>query len=421
MNFIDELIKNPSQINTFVGIFYWGRSGSYFLQSLLDYHPEVLSLPIRSWEGYYRHFHTLTEKAKELSSIKFAELTVFFFPFFFQENNKIESQIFYPKMNISKLGENKNIPMGIKKETFIRILSSIITQMKNIDIKFTNSLIINIIHIAYAKSQDRIISSPNPLILMNIHGYFPEIMKLILKDYKICKFIVTVRLPEKGHDALVSHCYYDIKLNNHITTYYNSLDELLFSDSIPSFVPINIIKCIKFEDFHTNTENTMKILCKWLKINFNEILLKSTLDGKLWWYTKNGIDICGTNIDIRKNDYKLNCLSFFDVLKIRYLFQKNYVEWGYKNHKIINSLPSILILLLSLIFPIKIQVNSLFFNLRLNFKKFIEKKITLHSFLDNCKRFLQIFLIEHIKTTKRIKKELSIRKNKRTLFSLLKD
>ena len=44
---------DPRDLERVVAVFYYGRSGSIFLQSLLDSHPEVLMFPSIYLSGFY--------------------------------------------------------------------------------------------------------------------------------------------------------------------------------------------------------------------------------------------------------------------------------------------------------------------------------------------------------------------------------
>lgn len=43
---------DPEKLNRVAAICFYGRSGSYFLQSLLDHHPEIITVP----EGHMMRF-----------------------------------------------------------------------------------------------------------------------------------------------------------------------------------------------------------------------------------------------------------------------------------------------------------------------------------------------------------------------------
>ena len=133
---------------------------------------------------------------------------------------------------------------------------------------------------------------------------------------------------------------------------------------------------------HIKTKETLKVFCKWVNIKWNDCLLNSTLDGKTWWFTKNGKNFSGVNLDIIKEDKKLKYLSFLDTLKLKTLLKQNYLTWKYKIH--INILSK---LILSYFFTRPFKAQRYIYNNELKkiFKSFIKHQISLKELWNNIK------------------------------------
>ncbi len=311
-------------------LFPVGRSGSILLQSLLDSHKEILMIPrlfnyYSDWNEFSKHINTpeiLVEKV-------------------------LASEFISKDWNYTNyLGENQNESFDLKKDEFSKVLLEILNKLGKIDrkalllaIHFTYAIIKNInldkikcifIHHHYLRLIPWFIGIKNENIpdflkfFFSIENTFFESLK---EDFPDSKLLFTVRNPFALYNSLLQIIRESSEYFGSVEYFYNLLylitsykDSIYFSKKFKS-------KFIKFEDIHLHTKSVMKDISDFLDITFSESMLKSTIDGKLWWSSPQK-PINGPNLE-RVNDTWKDNLDSHSINLCSYMFKDLAKKFGY--------------------------------------------------------------------------------------------
>lgn len=246
-----------------------GRSGSIFLQSLFDSHPQILSFPMVL--PFFHHWNIFYGSKKHTVE----SLLEYFL-------NKTDLRYLFsketPKSYICIDNEGKRFEFKISKETYVE---NIKREFSNKKINFpTRREFLIILHEAYAKTIGVKLNNKK-VILLHEHGPFR--MEDPNEDFKDLLNIVTVREPYNSYASFVE---YRIKLGGIFGPIYNIVDinawvYMLVNSSIyVKKFPKKII-FVKTEDLNSNPRKQVSILISKIGIRFHRLLLKSTYAGYL--------------------------------------------------------------------------------------------------------------------------------------------
>lgn len=331
------LIDNCFKINEVIAIVYYGRSGSVFLQSLLDNHPQLLMFPGTALILYAHFWKDYSNLPKTDLLEKFCE----YFASFFDVNadDQLGAWKCPAKMlGFDKMGEKQDEIVGVDRAVFLQVLDVIL------DNNITSKSFFQAIHVAYAIALGRVDAmdcSRLPIIIYQLHT--PDVVarfSLLIKDFPKLKVMQMVREPLQ---TLGSHFKHHLLAENVLKSSY--------FHAFPHWP--NEAIAVRLEDLHTNSHATMEKIAHWLNIDWNDNLLHSTFDGKKWWNVKGTDKISGFNkVIISKNH---NDLYYkMDIFRLKTLFGKRYFIWGYDN-KLPPFWKKIFVFFL-LLFPFKIEM-----------------------------------------------------------------
>ena len=257
-----------------------GRAGSFFIQSLFDGHPQIISFP-----SYFSRYGWDIKEAKRSFSN--------FIDHFCEENSDFfdstkDAYITDTNWNTPSLlgdGKNENFSIDIQsfKESFLRAIE-ILAHSEDL----THKDLAIALHAAFAEATGRDLKDLK-FILVHQHGgdrYSPSVDS-ILKDFPNLYFIVPIRdLRESwlGFQSLLTarwgpQDYFNFTLRN-IRLHVSLFNELL--DYFPRFREDHV-RLVDLERLHLIQADGMKALSVWLGIRFHPTLVKSTFFGKTWW------------------------------------------------------------------------------------------------------------------------------------------
>jgi len=312
-----------------------GRTGSIFLHSLLDGHPEVMTIPGVYFKGFFNpDLWSKLHYGNKNSNWRVQLLTNFFS--FYDALFDAKSIINVPgapmggfpgyASGLSTLGEDKDISLKVDKEKFGQYM---LTYLENFD-DMTRSTFFKLIHLAYDSTIEK--NTNTSVLFYHIHN--PDFLESaqFIKDFPSAKFLQIVRDPIQ---ALESWCKIDEK-KEHVTAskeysennrYYNKFASVLnhFNNPIINYGKETTV--IKLEDLKLETENTLRKLSKWLKIEYNQSMKNPSFQGHYYWgISKTTPGIKGFSkesisrelgIFFSENDQKR-------ILPLMHFFRKNY-------------------------------------------------------------------------------------------------
>ena len=324
----------------------FGRTGSLFLHSLIDNHPQIATLPNVIFMDFFysKNWRILRPdyKQKNWQQIlieKFCDTHKILF------ENTADCQI--PFMNhpggedylINTLGlipqENSNNNFGyfgVDKQKFIDYLQQYLFDKKYI----SQAVFFDLLHAAYQYSLNRNINTKFDFY----HIHLPEKSALtnFIYLYKNVKLLGIIRNPVQAMESFIKRDLYTNTGYDKLTIYKNALYNILVSINCSFMLFNNIIpsKVIRLEDIKKNTNNTLHKLCEWFGVDYSETLKQETFGNRKFntpsqqniksFNTENidrkiGSLYADKHQNLSERDYRiLNILSY--PLSVKYNYQK---------------------------------------------------------------------------------------------------
>lgn len=327
---LEHLIENPQLVKRVAVVTFYGRSGSYLLSSMFDWHPEVLTVSV---DGLYDFFKTLIPflnerlKSGQVDLEHLINFLVDNFPNFFSGLKRAaESQL---------QTEEFRSYFTLFVQTFARVVQNFELRSGRDGMEATCFEIFLAMHLAYAKVLKREILTENPLIFWQQHlpidrAHRDQLRRIFPETF----FIKMIRQPEKTLDSHIHHHYAEFPLEPLSELFKVLYKQLTDFDCVFEGVDGENSFAVRFEDLHVDTRGVMTKLAQNLGISWKESLLESTENGLPYGFVnREGKRISGTNPNAAKN-LSTKYLSTIDRIKIRYVLEKNYREWDYSRGRI---------------------------------------------------------------------------------------
>lgn len=255
-----------------------GRSGSLFLQSLFDGHPEVITLP-----SFGELFSKLPNKITDPSySTKQ-----------FIENNQqiFDSSKGYLGLGINfvagKFGPNATEDLSVDPSEFLKNMMVIVSRFNHKNDEIDRVNFFKMLHLAYHSTVNNGNSGAIKYILY--HPHIETEFNLLIENFPCCHFIFTMRDPRQDwaswRKVIAIRQAYDSSSLNRLDILNTSL---AYSRSVASLFDIvellgpNRVKVIELPKLHQYNKQAMRLFCQWLSISFRDSLLQSTFNGMLW-------------------------------------------------------------------------------------------------------------------------------------------
>lgn len=325
-----------------------GISGTVFLQSLFDGHPKILSMPALTAQTLLMFW----ERNWNFDRSVIIENFLVDFDFLFQVTPYAQS------FGLSDLGINQNENACVDQSSF---LSHLTQQSEWISepILSRKNFIISIFK-AYNLTIGRAIDDDG-YILYPIHCLPKKYADELVEDFSEVKFLHMMREPIQNVGSMASH----ISKNSQWSHNYLlscSVSQMFLDYTIHvgyrrahGLVPYvsdnekSTTRALKLEDVHKDAKNSLLKICKWLKISWDDCLLQSTFNGKLWHNRPETIRQTGIGSKTIAQKHE-NLMSQFDRARLSILSKKYNHYYGYQNQSNHNSF------LIKLLMPILIWV-----------------------------------------------------------------
>ncbi|MDP7034065.1 MAG: sulfotransferase [Planctomycetota bacterium] len=308
-----------------VPIFYCsGRSGSVFLHSLLDNHPDVIAMP-PVLAGYYEF---LTECSK-IPHCDVISLFCDYYEVLFQVDSEklIIGSGRAPgiQLGLDKMGEEGDQKLQVDRKVFEVALREIFEGRSEVDSRF----FFQAIHLAYARALGRHFEDRDraPIIVYQLHNPILQRFRRLLADFPQAQALSTIRNPIQSFG---SHATAHVKQG---TTNAQTLKYLLqesFYGGEPLLEPQRKhSRAVRLEDLKLKTRPTLQALCDWLQIPWDDALLDSTISGLTWWNVKDSSRIRGFDTTPLKRKHE-NLFNTFDRFRLEVILGDKYAQWGYE-------------------------------------------------------------------------------------------
>ena len=332
---------DPHRLTRVASIHYYGRSGSIFLQSLLDSHPDVVMLPA----VYLCGFHTFWGRyagfrPSEMVAAFVHEYEILFDPTSTREVIDVGKGIglIY---NFHRMGEGHDERLGLDRAVFSDCLMRKAALGVGADGRLSRKFFFQAVHAAYAEALGRRVRSANPLIVYQ--GHNPQLTQVehVIADFSPhLKFVHCVREPVPALGSWFAHAR-GSELGGALDFPYRVLGRALdhakpilnqwpVGGAKPLLVSWNErnTRAVRLEDLHQRPRETLERLCAWLDIAWDDALLQSTFDGRLWHWTDGKRTLSGFQ---RRTHAKTHGDVFtgIDRLRLRLLLAEAYRAWNY--------------------------------------------------------------------------------------------
>lgn len=339
------LLKNWSKIDEVVAILFLGRSGTIFLGSLFDCHPQVIMFPGTQLSFYEEFWENRGKNAPTKDTLirQFCSYFASFFDVYAYSPVILGYQPSYD-LGFDEMGINKNERAEIDKTKFIAMLSLILTDSTYIDRK----TFFQAIHIAFTITigrSEQLDQTRLPIIVYALHQNSSVSVSNLCSDFPKAKMIHMIREP---FQTMGSHFKKD--------QYCCHIMRDFFFDAFPK-ADIERSRGIKLEDLHSQPIIILKKMIQWIDIEWSDSLLESTFNGKKWWNIKESERLCGFNKTIVSKNYN-NLYYKFDLYRLKVLYTKRFALWNYNSDRNISKFERYILLPL-LFFPFKMEMIDL--------------------------------------------------------------
>lgn len=297
-----------------------GRTGTDFLQSLLDSHPEVLT-----FNGWL-YFHTFWENSVCVSSGKF-EVSDLIDEFIGKNFEKLKSRYDLVERK-HQLGDNFDQSLDIDLEEF---KSHALKFLEKRDIDSKSTLLA--IYGAYALCLGQDLAKKT-LFFHHVHHF--EILPSYLKDFPDSRIICMTRDPRANFVSGIEHHrsnnhLYGVGDTDHASHLFAYIDRILKDATPLEFFEVEYI-VIRIEDL--GKHEILEALCSWLGISYNDVLTKSTWGGLRWHgdtLTIKKDNEVGWSKSVLENRWEKS-LSATDKFVLNYIMSPRLKHYGYKHN-----------------------------------------------------------------------------------------
>jgi len=267
------------QIKRVVAIQNYLISGSFFLQSLLDGHPQVLSLP----NLYCAEFYFFWPQLADLDDASRVKVFIEAHSNWFSEQH----------VTVCGLGLDRNEMAIVDPERFSDELIKILNSGPPLD----RDAFYCAIHIAYALALGRKLPRKDLVLIAPIHSTNSEMAHWFMEGFPDALYLFTIRHPATNFAAGVRHMV-NYLFHERFNVIHSAFTQL-FLNRAPQIGGHEVFgdrpyreemrhqcRAVRLEDLHTYPEQVMRAVAEWIGIGWRDELLKSTLDGKIWWNTR---------------------------------------------------------------------------------------------------------------------------------------
>ena len=329
-----ELLKSPKKPGNVVAIFYCGRSGSMFLQSFFDRnpYPQILTLPpdsLVSLETFQFPQSCLDSLNTALSITTTGEVT--------KEIVNWTEEVFQRcgQLFDDFEGYTELRPWRAPREAFYALVQAQLAWLAPGALNYDQLL--RILFVAHRLSRGQPVDCSNYGKLTFIwQAHVPiwgkEIQeqprrRWLRQAISNLRTLTVVRFPEKTIDSHLIHHTFEAPQPPLGSLCRRLIFDIGFAytNEITSEKPDGTEYAVRFEDVHHHSAFVIGKICEWLGMEYDD-----RMEANDFVLPVHGKKISGAR-QLSSSEIKPKLLSYFDILKIRFLFQENYRAWGYES------------------------------------------------------------------------------------------
>lgn len=280
----DLVPADIGEITNVIAVQNWGRSGSTFVQSLFDDHPQILSTP----NFYSRKYFLLW--ASSLALLRDDEKIDAFIEGFAQWWN---AGLVDATAGLHRLGPRRNEIAGVPKDTLRSLLMTSLPP----GMPITRQRLFAAAHAAYAIARGQDLDPHGLQIMYPVHGEIRGVAAALIEDFPRAQFVHTLREPVSNVASMIRHLRFNSldDRDDALTAAMRMLFKregsrfgrkfTIFSDR-PYFdwlIAADQARALKLEDLHRGGSQAITEVARNLGLREWSGLTRSTWDGKEWW------------------------------------------------------------------------------------------------------------------------------------------
>lgn len=282
MNLTRAELAAPSTSGTLPGhtvaLLHFGRSGTGFMHSLIDNHPEISTIPSIYLSGFFNHgiWQHLASGDPAQMPERFVEAFEVMFDATSPKPIPGPGQDEFPmigfKEGMTALGENRDEILKVDARAFCDKARDLMAISGSIEA----GGFLRIVHAAYehalgTKTHRRTIfyhiHNPDQYASFNFLGNMPD-----------ARLLMMIRNPVQSLESWLRN---PLKKNDY-TVFSQRVIDMLFNMDRVAFRKQDSVG-VRLEDLKSHPEATMGAVCKWIGIEDNPCLYEMTAQGKKWW------------------------------------------------------------------------------------------------------------------------------------------
>ena len=347
---------DPRDLDRVVAIFYYGRSGSIFLQSLLDSHPEVLTFPSIYLSGFYSFW----QQFGHLPALELVAAFLQNYDVLFDAGSPHNVPDCGPAVgiayNFDKMGPERAESLGIERDRFVDILlgklALVIDDFKREVV--TRKFFFQALHAAYSEALGRELRTARPIIVFQLHNPFAVAVLPLAEDFPHMRFLHTIREPTQAMGSWYLHM---------VASYgrWEGLPGSALGRGMEHSKPITRtadyrVRAVRLEDLHGRPKETLERACAWLGIGWDENVLRSTFDGRLWHWAYGNKVVTGFHSHSISRSYD-HVFWPLDRLRIRFLLAARFAAWSYPIAPVYRITALAVLATLLWVFPFRMELS----------------------------------------------------------------
>ena len=313
-----ERVK-PENLTRVVALFCYGRSGSNFVASLFDSHPQILNTPSTQIAGFYDFWREYGERPAVEQLAAF--LSVYEAMYRVHQLGNVPMNPHAGPLS----GDASPVDASLFQEVFLTLASRAVSDPNRECIPrryFVQSL-----HAAYAIALRREVNWDDAVIFMHVHSPISSVTDPLLEDFPDAQLLHVIRRPTASLSS-----YYRIAISGGIgggglTAF--GIEWALNRAQPVSASAAELSRAVKIEDVNEAPEETLRSICCWVGISWNDCLLEPTFNSVPYTQSSshghNFKDFAGKQQEARN----VQACSRIDWVRLKFLLAPVYAEWGY--------------------------------------------------------------------------------------------
>lgn len=303
-----------------VAVCAWGRSGSFLLQSYLDGHDDVVSLPLFGSTHIYQaytEFGALSIWEKLIAYPTYSQLKVDRADGFLEGGFAIAAADYYAAVHAlyASYGSRPTEWLDVRRRFF------------------------QFVHAAYALASGQRPANSQPLMVYAQHALSDELAARFVEDFPEARFVLTIRDPISSLDSWFEM---RVDIQNWAMSHRSEVAAPYFDAAVTAVSDLltwdlahqNVVartRAVRFEDLHLAPELTMRRLADWLGIAYRPCLLESTFNGVPYAFQARGGGATWVGANPSNAVRRTKNLNRLDRVLMYALLQEQFRTWEYRN------------------------------------------------------------------------------------------